>query len=230
MWFKKPDVGDSVAAGNPRQTGWPMHECCYTLMYKCFGQELFETNLPRLMQVLTREHLAKINDYLVNGPANPRSGAYEVALRDPLYIPELNDIVTAAVRRAQRARENNGPDYMGVMTPGKFVISPGAIHKVPLDIALEITQYLSGRELRCLMLAASWRFPSIYWKERLPQCLFEIHEDIDGDEFDWQYFALEYTRVMERPNGIHHRLTIVHYLARIYGYLSGESEMNTSPG
>ena len=103
------------------------------------------------------------------------------------------------------------------MTASGFRLSPGSFSRLSLDIALEIATYLSGPDLRRMIIAAQWKFPSDYWKLKIPGSVsvFELPDDLPLAEVDWQYVGLEFTRMMERTNGIYHRLRLANYLARM---------------
>lgn len=211
LWFTKPrtDIADEV------QVGWPMHESCWMMVEKFFGRELVDNNIEIFMYSLGQEYIRKRMDCRINRSLGPKLGKYGYLEMNPMRQPELVELAQVALQRS-RVTFSSSENELVSRIEG-FSISPGSFSKIPLDIAMDIAEYLCGPDLRKMMLAARWKFPDIYWRRRIPKCVIEFHETLAGKEADWQYVGLEYGRFMEQQNGIHHRIRIIHYMARIYG-------------
>ncbi|OKL62110.1 hypothetical protein UA08_02243 [Talaromyces atroroseus] len=216
LWFKEPEQDPSLVEG--AQIGWPIHESCWMMADKCFRREFIENNIELFMHALDEEHRRKRADRGINGPIDRESGNWGFLQRDPMYIPELRQLAQMGLEKYQSSTvaQMNQSTYKGAMTASAFRISPGSFSRLPLDIAMEIAGYLSGPDLRRLIIAAQWKFPSIYWKRRIPAVIFELYEVLARRDIDWQHVGLEYDRLMERTNGIHHRLRLADYLSRIH--------------
>jgi hypothetical protein len=223
-WFARCAIHSTDP--KPANVGWPIHECCYHLLMRCYEDKGLGNHIPTLMFALLWEYHTKRQDYRNYGEPPEDSGAKEMVQHDPLFITTYYEAIQTAINRYQESDQNPEYDpnygYKGVMTQGGFYISPGAFSRLPLDLGLMILDYCDGREFRNLILAAQWKIPSIYWKRAIPRCVFELHDDLQETPLDWQYLGLEFHRIMERKDGLWHRLSIAHYMARIWAYYSRE--------
>lgn len=207
-----------------------MHESCYYLLMRLYGDKGITDDLPNLLIALLQEYHNKRQDYRNYGEPPEDSGAKEMVQHDPLFIENYYEAIHTAIDRCPQDNDdekttthNPNYGYQGVMTQMGFYISPGAFSKLSLDLGMMILDYCDGREFRNLVLAARWKFPSIYWKRTIPRCVFEVHDDLEeGKKLDWQYLGLEFHRLMERKDGLWHRLSITKYMARISAYYSGQ--------
>jgi hypothetical protein len=185
---------------------------------KGIGNDTHLLNFALLMEFHT-----KLQDYYIYGEPPVDSGAQVMIQYDPLFIANYYEVIETAIKRHEESLQNNlavNPyhAYKGVKTRGGFHISPGAFSKVPLDLAMMILDYCDGSDFRNLILAAHWKLPPLYWQRMIPRSVFEVHEDKRETGLDWQYLGLEVHRMMERKDGLWHRLAITKYMARIWEY------------
>lgn len=213
----------------PANIGWPMHESCYYLLTKCYGDQGITDNLPNLMIALLQEHHNKRQDYRNYGEPPEDSGSKETVQHDPLFITKYYRAIQTAIDRCRQNGEDPRTstydpnyEYKGVRTQAGFHISPGAFSRISLDLGYAMLDYTDGSDFRNFILAARWKLPSLYWKRSIPRCVFELHDDLGGRKLDWQYLGLEFHRWMERKDGLWHRLSITNYMARIWAYYSGQ--------
>lgn len=205
-----------------------MHESCYHLLMKCYEDRGITEILDNLLIALLQEHHNKRQDYRNYGEPPEDSGAREMIQHDPLFITQYYEAIQTAIERCPQNEHKQtsifDPNYgyKGVRTQAGFHISPGAFSKLPLDLGMVILDFCDGREYRNLILAARWKLPSNYWKRVIPRCVFELHDDLGETKVDWQYLGLEFHRIMERKDGLWHRLSITNYMARIWAYYSGQ--------
>jgi hypothetical protein len=181
-------------------------------------REYIKHNIELFMRVLHQEYIRKRTDLDINGPIEIRSRAWGFLGQDPMHIPELMQIAQTALEKYHRStvKQINPPIHTGTMTSRAYRISPGSFSQLPLEIALEITSYLSGPDLRRMIIASQWKLPDTYWKRGIPPLLFEFWETLTATGVDWQYVALEFSRLMERTEVVYHRLRLAEYLARIH--------------
>lgn len=214
----------------PPNIGWAMHESCYSVLMKLYEDKGITDDLHNLLIALLQEYHNKRQDYRNYGEPPENSGAKEIVKNDPYFITNYYDAIQTAIDRCPQDDEDQTPpqddsnsEYKGVKTEAGFYISPGAFSKLPIELGLMILDYCGGRDFRNLVLAARWKFASFYWKRTIPRCVFEVHDDLEK-KLDWQYLGLEFHRIMERKDGLSHRLSITKYMARIWAYYVGEED------
>lgn len=218
VWFGKPSTFANDV--RPENCGWPMHESCWRLMCQCFDDQRIKNNVTKFGNAIQQEYVNKILDYNQYGEPSFGSSAWEMVKHDPFFLRDYYYLFERARHAFIRKRSNTGITVASQGFPLSEDLDYGteSFSKLSVDIALMILEHLDGADFRNMIIASGWKLPTIYWERSIPGILFEFWEVWEPDGVDWQYLGLGFHRMMEKKDGVWHRLAIIHYMARLWYY------------
>lgn len=198
--------------------GFPIHDFCWTMIERAIGQSAekeLDLFLEDLHEIWTREtHPFEVSNCIndqtwtgIDGKEYPPEELH--AVWDPEDIPEIHGILRRCTLPKVKKRSSTSRN-------------PGTL-EIPLDILIQILDYLHTRDTENLLTATQWQLPDFYWRSRFPRKLiFEADELISAEpeNINWQFLCLEIEKLVDNESlhGLQNR-------KRIFRVLEGTKEL-----
>ncbi|KAL1967137.1 hypothetical protein VTN77DRAFT_3428 [Rasamsonia byssochlamydoides] len=186
-------------------------------MEQLYGVDKLYRNPRKYMDLHANDpvqHLAPIPDEL-------RDSGKLFALRDPLNVVEVRDLIKQAVVK-RRKRKTGEKRSKSLSTRKPLNQDDNAYNDIllPVDIILTILDFLSYyKDIRnTLQALPSWgpMIPNLYWRSRFPkEVIFEYEEIASRDDLDWQDLYFKAGDLLETSHGLRNRQRIMKVLEGI---------------
>jgi hypothetical protein len=226
--IKKPHI-DSYDTSEAN-VGWVFHEVCWIMLEQVDDDyQVMNNNLDLFMIAVHDEITEKREEHtklIIRAGRNTMwlQRRFKEATVNPFHIPMLGNVTNAALNREVREPELLMPD---IRSAAGFRISGGAFYKLRVETQQMIANHIDDeKDFRAFLLATRWRFPSVYWRKRIPECFYEIHKGIGDQQVDWQWLGLEVSRIVEKQYAeVHNRARIYAHIKRLFGYFIARCEI-----
>jgi hypothetical protein len=149
----------------------------------------------------------------------------QIAVTNPMDIPEVKDIIRKATEKSADKEERRKPESdtssnsFGESSM-RFSTSKTLL-TLPFDIQLLLLDFLRPADARKTLTATGWHVPDSYWRRRSPRKLiFEIDDLDPAVKVDWTFFCQEADELIESKSlyGLQNR-------QRLFRILTGTRDM-----
>lgn len=210
--------------------GYPIHAHCWTLIQRIIGP-CVDDRLDLFIKVLRerwRELSIQLSDYIYTDGGqclafiddgklleHDKLDAKTFALRDPIHIPAIRDLIQKSTKRPVRARTKRKTrswySHPLIIEPLESSLSS---FDLPLDIKYIILDLLNHADIRNALVALGWRIPDQYWRRRFPKDIIWEIEELTAPSTDvvWEYLCLEAELLLESLHGLMNRQRIIQVL------------------
>ncbi|OKL55376.1 hypothetical protein UA08_09381 [Talaromyces atroroseus] len=226
--------------------GFPIHENCWKMAASVIGADKIEANLNSFLAALrarwddgsTVTGSRQIADWIVNERGDNYGmrawytdiaslmtdrSQYDVnrmlvAMNDPLYVEEVEEMVAEGARRYTVMMEEPNHDRLDdewVTEGGVTVSNTGhSFNTFPQESLMTILDQLHHSEVEAFLIATKLHVPWPYWRRRAPRdIIWELNSiNEKATPLDWQYLCLRAERMCEESLGLINRQRICRIL------------------
>jgi hypothetical protein len=194
--------------------GYPIHAYCWSLVERIIGPRA-EGQLDILIKAFRerwREQSFELGECISDNIWVADVSGEELtervfAIRDPVNIPEVQDLIRKSIENCSKERMNQ----MSQKRCSLFLkyLESG----FPLDIQCLILDHLSYIDIQNVLVALGWQIPDSYWRGRFPKdIIFEIEELASTADVAWQFLCLGAEQLLESSHGLLNRQRIFRVL------------------
>ncbi|CRG89073.1 DNA ligase 4 [Talaromyces islandicus] len=203
--------------------GFPIHAHCWSMAERVIGGDRIEKDLELFIRILQQrwedENIIQdsilLNEWIIDSYPYFHSNEYDcdrrlVAIRDPITVYEVEEIIAESAKRYSMLKEKQGD------APTIITVNHG-LFAIPYEVWAAIFDCLHYTELVKFLSVTRIQMPQSYWWSRAPRDVVWELDDIDYETtpVDWQHLCLRTERLCDESLGLVNRQRICNILKEV---------------